>query len=94
MYNLVVLYGLKFGLMDARGIKESYDGGFAKKYVVFTSHPPMGSAKEILNEMAYCEIRITAHPLKDAKNYKKSCEDAYIFPLDEFGERGVNRDFD
>ena len=94
MYNVAVLYGLKFGLMDARGIKKSYNDGFAKKFMVFISYPPIGSAKEILDEMHYCEIRITTHPLKAAKAYKKNCKDAYLYPLDEFGERGVNRDFD
>ena len=94
MYNVAILYGIKFGLMDARGIKESHDNGFAKKFIIFISYPPIGSAKELLDEMHYCEIRITSRPLKDAKIYKRDCEDACIYPLDEFGERGVNRDFD
>ncbi|GEM_PF-1683938 len=94
MYNIAVLYGLKFGLVDARGIKKSYDGGFAKKFIVFTSYPPMGSAKETLAKMPYCEVKITAHPLKDAKSYKREHKDVYFSQLDEFGERGMSRDFD
>ncbi len=94
MYNVTILYGLKFGLMDARGIEKSYNDGFSKKFVVFTSYPPMGSAKETLEKMPYCEIRITNRPSKDAKNYKKTCEDAFFSQLDGFGERGANRDFD
>ncbi len=94
MYDTAVLYGLKFGLMDARGIKNSYDEGFAKKFVVFTSHPPMGSAEELLSKMPYCEIKITTHPLRDAKAYRKKNKDVYFSELDEFGERGMSRDFD
>lgn len=94
MYNMAVLYGLKFGLIDARGIKKSYNDGFAEKFIVFTSHPPMGSAEKILAEMPYCEVKITPRPLKDAKSYKKEHKDVYFSQLDEFGERGMNRDFD
>ncbi len=94
MYDKIILYGLKFGLMDARGIKKSYDDGFARKFIVFTSHSPVGSAKKLLTEMPYCEVKITSHPLKDAKSYKKEHKDAYLLQLDDFGERGINRDFD
>ena len=94
MYDIAVLYGLKFGLVDARGIRKSYNDGFAKKFIIFTSYPPMGSAKELLAEMPYCKVKITQHPLKDAKNYKKEYKDVYFSQLDEFGERGINRDFD
>ncbi len=93
MYDTAVLYGRKFGVVDARGIEKSFDEGFAKKFVVFVSYPPMGSAKEALEKMKdYCELELSNSPYKEAKKYKKAHEDVYLSPLDEFGERGTDRD--
>ncbi|WP_036224339.1 hypothetical protein [Mesoaciditoga lauensis] len=92
MYDVAILYGRKFGLVDARGIKKSFDDGFAKRYIVFTAFPPMGSAKDLLKEMDYCEIKLTTNPLKDAKKCKKGLNDVYFSQLDEFGERGIDKD--
>ncbi len=93
MYDIAVLYGMKFGLVDARGIRKSFEDGFAKKFVVFTAYPPMGSAREALEEMKnYCELRLTSSPYKEAKKYKKEHKDVYFSQLDEFGERGTDRD--
>ena len=92
MYEVAVLYGRKFGLVDARGIEKSFNEGFATRFIVFTSYPPMGSAKEMLEKMDYCEIKLTNTPFKDAKEYRKNHKDAYFSQLDEFGERGIDKD--
>ena len=92
MYDVAILYGLKFGLVDARSIKKSFEEGFAKRYIVFTPYPPTGSAKELLKEMDFCELKLTTTPLKDAKKLKKELNDVYFSQLDEFGERGIDKD--